>query len=102
MSDFIDRQKLLKKKQYSLQTENGAFPRHDYFIKVSDIRNMPTVDTQQHAHWIVVGGDLGCLDCKCSACENTVCFYDVNDESELYRYCPYCSAKMDENKIKEK
>lgn len=40
MSDFIDRKKLLKKKQYSFQTEYGAFPRHDYFIKLSDIRVM--------------------------------------------------------------
>lgn len=51
MDDLIDRQKLLKKKQYSFQTENGAFPRHDYFIKISDIRSMSAVDTQQHAHW---------------------------------------------------
>lgn len=99
MSDFIDRQKLLKKKQYSFQTENGAFPRHDYFIKVSDIRSMPTVDTQRHAHWIPLNSDVGYVTAKCSKCENFIC---VDDESDFYPYCPYCSAKMDKNKIKEK
>lgn len=97
MDDLIDRQKLLKKKQYSFQTEYGAFPRHDYFIKISDIKSMSAVDMQQHAHWIVVGGDLGYVDCKCSACGYTGCSDSaLFDESELYNYCPNCGCKMDE------
>lgn len=97
MSDFIDRQKLLKKKQYSFQTENGAFPRHDYFIKISDIRSMPTVDTVQHAHWIPLSwiplnSDVGYATAKCSKCEEFIC---TNDESEFYPFCPFCGCKMD-------
>ena len=104
MSDYIDRKKLLKKKKYSFQTEFGAFPRHDNFIKLSDIRSMPTVDTEKHAHWIPLHSDVGYATAKCSNCfdsksENFIC---VDNESDFYPYCPFCGAKMDENKIKEK
>ena len=104
MSDYIDRKKLLKKKQYSFQTQYGAFPRHDYFIKISDIRSMPTVDTEKHAHWIVLYSDVGYVTAKCSNCfdskrKNIIC---VDNESDFYPYCPFCGCKMDKNKIKEK
>lgn len=111
MSDFIDRKKLLKKKQYSFQTEYGAFPRHDYFIKVSDIRSMPTVDTEKHAHWIKhkpneeqmkAYHELGfgkAMDIKSTywSCSNCNCW-----GTPVYKYCPNCGYKMDKNKIKEK
>lgn len=58
----------------------------EFFIKNND-------NQEKHAHWIVVGGDLGYVDCKCSACGYTDCF---DDESGLYNYCPECGQKMDE------
>lgn len=58
----------------------------EFFIKNND-------NQEKHAHWIVVGGDLGYVDCKCSACGYTDCF---DDESGLYNYCPECGKKMDE------
>lgn len=57
----------------------------EFFIKNND-------DTEQHAHWIEVGGGIGYVDCKCSACEYTDCF----DENGFYNFCPNCGAKMDE------
>lgn len=57
------------------------------------IREQTKADTEKHAHWIVVGGNLLYVDCKCSACGYTDCF---DDESGLYNYCPTCGAKMDE------
>lgn len=99
MSDYIDRKKLLKKKQYSFQTEYGAFPRHDYFIKLSDIRSMPTVDTEKHAHWIQIDsyGNFW----KCSNCgESNV--GKTNYGPGKTNFCSNCGAKMDKNKIKEK
>lgn len=97
MADLIDRQKLLKKKQYSFQTENGAFPRHDYFIKISDIRSMSAVDIEQHAHWIIkydMGEPVGAI---CSNCESEI-GYDRNGySSEMDElYCHNCGCKMDE------
>nr|DAH50275.1 MAG TPA: Transcription initiation factor IIE, alpha FINGER, Transcription [Caudoviricetes sp.] len=95
MIDLIDRERLLNSRVYS--TRSGK-PNYEKMFKnlVNDILTAPTVDTERHAHWIVVGGDLGYVDCKCSACGYTVCFYDINDESELYRHCPDCGCKMDE------
>ena len=98
MSDYIDRKKLLKKKQYSFQTQYGAFPRHDYFIKLSDIRSMPTVDTEKHAYWIdVTTEDDDEPLFKCSNCGNKGGQWNYNCD-----YCPDCGCKMDKNKIKEK
>lgn len=92
MIDLIDRERLLNSRVYS--TRSGK-PNYEKMFKnlVNDILTAPTVETLKHAHWIVVGGDLGYVDCKCSACGYTDCF---DDESELYNYCPYCGAKMDE------
>ena len=92
MIDLIDRERLLNSRVYS--TRSGK-PNYEKMLKnlVNDILTAPTVDTERHAHWIVVGGDLGYVDCKCSACGYTDCF---DDESELYNYCPECGKKMDE------
>lgn len=65
---------------------------------------MPTVDTEKHAHWIVLYSDVGYATAKCSNCfdskrENIIC---VDNESDFYPYCPFCGYKMDKNKIKEK
>lgn len=57
------------------------------------ILSLPKADTERHAHWVEVGGDLGYVDCKCSACGYTDCF---DDDSSLYNYCPVCGAKIDE------
>lgn len=99
MADLIDRQKLLKKKQYSFQTEYGAFPRHDYFIKISDIRSMSAVDMQRHAHWEQPSyfdeenGVFQCSNCK----EEFVLISGSPKENEYeYEYCPHCGCKMDE------
>lgn len=105
MNDLIDRKELLKKKQYSFQTENGAFPRHDYFIKISDIRSMSAIDTQQHAHWIKHKPNeeqmkayhrLGfgkAMNVKsiywlCSNCNGW--------GTPAYKYCPRCGCKMED------
>lgn len=92
MADLIDRERLLNSRVYS--TRSGKTNYEKMFKNlVNDILTAPTVDTERHAHWIVVGGDLGYVDCKCSACGYTDCF---DDESELYNYCPECGKKMNE------
>ena len=92
MADLIDRERLLNSRVYS--TRSGK-PNYEKMLKnlVNDILTAPTVDTERHAHWIVVGGDLGYVSCKCSACGYTGCF---DDESEPCNYCPECGYKMDE------
>ncbi|WP_294772026.1 hypothetical protein [uncultured Eubacterium sp.] len=90
MDDLIDRQKLLKKKQYSFQTEYGAFPRHDYFIKISDIRSMSAVDTERHAHWIKNEVSSGQESWTCSVCGRR-----ARGKKENLPYC-HCGCKMDE------
>lgn len=101
MADLIDRDKLLKDVQIrvavsgrrSIAKEVGRaiVDVGNYIINI--IKEEPIVDAERHAHWIVVGGDLGYVDCKCSACGYTDCF---DDESELYNYCPECGKKMNE------
>lgn len=53
------------------------------------IHNMQGV---KHGKWISTGNALGYTEYHCSECNNYV-FLDSND-SDLYPYCPYCGAKM--------
>ena len=41
--DLIDRQKLNKKKKYCFQTQGGAFPKSEWYIKAEDLFNAPTI-----------------------------------------------------------
>lgn len=41
--DLIDRQKLNKKRKYCFQTQGGAFPKSEWFIKAEDLFDAPTV-----------------------------------------------------------
>lgn len=41
--DLIDRQKLNKKKKYCFQTQGGAFPKSEWFIKAEDLFDAPTI-----------------------------------------------------------
>lgn len=41
--DLIDRNKLNRKKKYCFQTERGAFPKSEYFIKADDLYSAPTI-----------------------------------------------------------
>lgn len=48
----------------------------------------------EHAKWEYNGcngGDIGYSDYSCSNCQNLIIFDDNND---LYPFCPYCGAKM--------
>lgn len=44
MGRLIDADKLNKKKKYLFQTESGAFPKSEYFIKADDLFLAPTVE----------------------------------------------------------
>ena len=41
--DLIDRQKLNKKRKYCFQTQGGAFPKSEWFIKAEDLFDAPIV-----------------------------------------------------------
>jgi hypothetical protein len=100
MADLIDRDKLLEDVQISAtvsgprsiakEVGQAILDVSNYIINI--IKKEPTADIELRAHWIIVGGDLGHVDCKCSACGHTDCF---DDESGFYNYCPECGCKMD-------
>lgn len=43
---LIDADKLIKKKQYLFKTVSGAFPKSEWFIKVDEIFNAPTIEAR--------------------------------------------------------
>lgn len=104
MDDLIDRKELLNNRPEYLNPQmedeiqsarhKGWNDCNSYYYDL--IIKQPKVDTEKHAHWIVVGGDLGYVDCKCSACGYTDCF---DDESGLYNYCPECGERMEKLKL---
>lgn len=103
MSRYIDADKLKKKKKYSFQTEFGAFPKHEYFIKLQDLLEAPTADVEEvrHGKWIPQSSmdDRYSRYYICSVCgrlEQVSHAYDIKTFSP---YC-HCGAKMDREKEK--
>ena len=41
--DLIDRKQLNKKRKYCFQTQGGAFPKSEWFIKAEDLFDAPTI-----------------------------------------------------------
>ena len=44
MAEYIDKNKLNKKKKYLFQTQGMPFPKSEYFIKIDDFFSIPTAD----------------------------------------------------------
>lgn len=59
------------------------------------VEKAPTADVQEvrHGKWLYEASDIGWTDYKCSACGNIIS--TVDQDEDLYSYCPYCGAKMD-------
>lgn len=51
MAEYIDRDKLNKKKKYLLQTQEMPFPKSEYFIKVDDFWSVPTADVIERSEY---------------------------------------------------
>ena len=49
MAEYIDRDKLNKKKKYLFQTQGMPFPKSEYFIKVDDFMSMSTADVVERS-----------------------------------------------------
>ena len=92
MPDLIDREKLLNSRVYS--TRSGK-PNYENMLKnlVNDILTAPTVDTEQHAHWIQ-DKDITELTLTCNCCGYSYIEADPKCE-ERYDFCPNCGCKMD-------
>ena len=84
---LIDANALNRKKKYSFQTVGGCFPKSEWFIKLDDLLDAPTVDAVEviHAKWENVQKGKGC----CSNCHR------LDSVDSLATHCRYCGAKMD-------
>ena len=60
---LIDADKLNRKKKYSFQTVFGCFPKSEWFIKLEDLFQAPTIDPVHAA------GGCYCRECFHSALE---------------------------------
>ena len=90
---LIDADKLKAKKKYCFEIKSGVFPQSDYFIKLTDIINAPTVEAEpiRHGHWTITDQDvMGCKEYTCS-----ICGHDTEGWKATH-YCENCGAKMDE------
>jgi NADH pyrophosphatase NudC (nudix superfamily) len=81
--------------------EVAFFCNLDEDVIVDAILKQPTVDAAQvvHGHWvdcnkIKFGGVSGIPVVKCSKCGIHLCDI-INNHHVMYRFCPYCGAKMD-------
>lgn len=95
MTDLIDRQELLlilkKNDEEYWNSKGGGYAVSQDII--DEIRFIPKVDTEQHAHWIY---DEYGETCSCSNCDEV---FSVNPhEKNRSNYCCFCGAKMDKDK----
>ena len=62
------------------------------------IDGMPAIEAKPvvHAHW----KKWGCQGTVCSNCHGRV-LYECDGQEEKSKFCPHCSATMDENHIAE-
>ena len=83
---LIDADKLKKKRKYSFQTEFGAFPKHEVFVKLSDITDAPTIEAEPiiHGHRIRKNGYICCSNCG------------TRLSAVKHKFCSNCGAKMNE------
>lgn len=63
------------------------------------VEDAPTVDTEWHGHWVKENEEDNLFRLcvyKCSLCGG-----EALSEAYLFKYCPYCGAKMEEVKEDE-
>lgn len=104
MDDLIDRQVLLlilkKNDEEYWNSKGGGYAVSQDII--DEIRFMPKVDTEPHAHWKEDGIDPydDCAFYKCTNCNRLLIFSidDLTPDEYGYRYCPFCGCKMEKNK----
>ena len=51
MAEYIDKNKLNKKKKYLFQTKGMPFPKSEYFIKVDDFQDIPAADVVERSEY---------------------------------------------------
>lgn len=98
MSDLISRQKAIEAIKGCKYTDR-FFPSY----AVGIIKAQPAVEIEpvRHGHWIMypfsLEFDITCLedDVVCSNCKKQVELIALS-MAKLYKFCPYCGAKMDE------
>ena len=82
---YISASKVMKLKRYCLQAESGVFPSHDYFVKVTDLLSIPTIEAEpiKHGEWLVP-----------SRISNPQCSICGGYSSIKTKFCGHCGAKM--------
>lgn len=112
MDDLIDREELLNNRPeyFNLKMEDeiksarhkGWNDCNSYYYDL--IIKQPKVNTEQYAHWELFS--FGCFEDDttafiCSNCKNTIeidCEENIVPMQLGYRYCPYCGAKIIDDK----
>lgn len=94
MSRLIDADKLKEDVLSWGNCYNGYSDAYDKAMIIDEIDEQPTVDTERHGHWMKENEEdtlFRLCVYKCSLCGG-----EVLSEAYLFKYCPYCGAKMDE------
>lgn len=99
MTEYIDRQALLKK--YCKEPQKGDCKRCDWYgdtwcrgeLYGVQIAEFPAADVApvRRGRWLTAGSNIW----WCSACENDWLFHEGTPEENEAYFCPYCGAKMD-------
>ena len=93
MTYFVNVKKLVKLKQYCIETQGIPFPKSEWFVKKVDILNLPTVEAKEvvHARWI---WNKECRYYECSNCGGYAGSKNT-DYSTPTKYCGDCGAEME-------
>ena len=86
MSDLISRQAAIDAIRASTSKYTGFMEMEMYTDNdaVEAINGVPSAEPVRHGKWVIEDGHVCCSEC--------------GEISKEYNYCPYCGAKMDEEK----
>lgn len=99
MADLIDREELLlilkKNDEQYWNSKGGGYAVSQDII--DEIRFMPKVDTERHAHWEQPSYfDEENNVFQCSNCKEEFVLISGSPKENEYEYCPHCGCKMEE------
>lgn len=94
MSRYIEREAVMKTARDGYHSDFGK-SMADLTSLREVLEDTPTADVVEvrRGRWLYEDSDIGWTDYKCYDCGNIIS--TVNQDEDLYSYCPYCGARMD-------
>ena len=95
MAEYIEREKAINKRRRVTEYDEAGFSVTYSGVPVEEINNIPAADVVEvvHGRWEEADDGDGVV---CSVCGEDFC--TIIHETNRFKYCPNCGARMDGEK----